>query len=73
MDSVPGNTPGPVLVLPHGGGSLPLLDDPGNAQLVRILDDIDTMLGRPSAILVISAHRVAEVPTLTGGERPALI
>jgi 4,5-DOPA dioxygenase extradiol len=63
----------PVLFLPHGGGPLPLLGDRGHARLVRFLETIATDLGEPSAILVISAHWEAEVPTLTGGERPALI
>lgn len=63
----------PVVFLPHGGGPLPLLGDGGHAQLIRFLDDIGTTLGRPSAILVISAHREANVPTLTAGLQPGLI
>jgi len=63
----------PVLFLPHGGGPLPLLGDRGHARLVRFLEAIAADLGEVSAILVISAHWEAGVPTLTGGERPALI
>ena len=63
----------PVLFLPHGGGPLPLLGDPHHAGLVRFLGAIAAELGQPDAILVISAHWEAQVPTLTGGARPALI
>ena len=70
---MPGNSPGPVLFLPHGGGPLPLLDDPGHAQLIRFLATVAADLGSPSSILVISAHWEAVVPTLTGGAQPGLI
>ncbi|MGD2112309.1 MAG: class III extradiol ring-cleavage dioxygenase [Gammaproteobacteria bacterium] len=63
----------PVLFLPHGGGPLPLLGDPGHAALVRFLGAVAADLGRPAAILVISAHWEASVPTLTGGAHPRLI
>ena len=33
-------TPSPVLFLPHGGGPLPLLGDPGHADLVAFLKNI---------------------------------
>jgi aromatic ring-opening dioxygenase catalytic subunit (LigB family) len=65
--------PGPVLFLPHGGGPLPLLGDPRHAALIDFLRTIGAELGRPSAILVISAHWEAGVPTLTTGAHPALI
>ena len=73
MESGPGNLPSPVLFLPHGAGPLPLLGDPGHAQLVRFLGEIAATLGTPSAILVISAHWEARVATLTGGQQPGLI
>jgi len=67
------NAPGAVLFIPHGGGPLPLLGDSGHAQLARFLAAIATELARPSAILVISAHWEAAVPTLTGAAQPGLI
>lgn len=63
----------PVLFLPHGGGPLPLLGDPHHAVLAGFLGTIGSELGRPSAILVISAHWETRVPTLTGGAHPPLI
>lgn len=73
MKSGPDKSPASVLFLPHGGGPLPLLGHEGHAQLVRFLRDIPAGLGKPSAILVISAHWEARVATITGGAHPPLI
>jgi len=63
----------PVLYLPHGGGPLPLLGEPGHAALTAFLNNIPETLGEPAAILVISAHWEEERPAITGGARPELI
>ena len=56
-----------ILFLSHGGGPLPLLGDEGHREMVAGLQDIAaTRLARPLAILVVSAHWEAPVPTLTG-------
>jgi len=62
-----------VLYIPHGGGPLPLMGDAGHGAMVDFLTTIPARLGRPSAILVISAHWETDVPTLTGAARPELI
>jgi len=62
-----------VLFIPHGGGPLPLLGDKGHQELVDFLKNITPTLGRPSAILVISAHWEEETATITSGETPELI
>lgn len=62
-----------VLFLSHGGGPMPLLGDPGHREMVERLTDFATRLRRPSAILVISAHWEASVPTITAGAHPPLI
>jgi aromatic ring-opening dioxygenase catalytic subunit (LigB family) len=49
------------------------MDDPGHAQLTAFLRRIPERLGRPDAILVISAHWETDVPTVTAGAHPALI
>lgn len=64
---------GHILFLPHGGGPLPLLGDPGHRHLVGFLQEIAPSLGQPSAILVISAHWEEAIATVTHGENPALI
>jgi aromatic ring-opening dioxygenase catalytic subunit (LigB family) len=63
----------PIVYLPHGGGPMPLLGDPAHADLVRFLRTLPERLGRPRAVLVISAHWEAPRATLTGGAAPGLI
>lgn len=62
-----------VLFVSHGGGPLPLLGDPGHRELVDRLRSMAGTLRKPSAILVISAHWEASVPTITAGTNPPLI
>tara|TARA_R110002049_G_scaffold86224_1_gene219329 strand:+ start:41578 stop:42513 length:936 start_codon:yes stop_codon:yes gene_type:complete len=66
---------GPMLTrlfISHGGGPLPLLGDPGHAELVAALQRIATELPRPRAIIVASAHWEAAQPTVTTGAAPEL-
>ena len=35
-----------ALYIPHGGGPLPLLDDPGHADMIEYLTPIEADLGR---------------------------
>src|SRR3989304_3217423 len=65
--------PGSVLYLSHGGGPLPLLGDKGHQNLINFLGEVTPALGKPSAILVISAHWEENQPTITSGASPALI
>jgi len=62
-----------ILYLPHGGGPLPLLGDPGHARMRRFCREVTSELGKPEAILLISAHWQAPQPTVTAAARPALI
>lgn len=66
-------TKSPILYLSHGGGPLPLLGDKRHAEMVRFLQEVTPSLGKPAAILVISAHWEESRPTITAGEYPALI
>lgn len=63
----------PVLYLPHGGGPLPLLGDKGHGAMIRFLQAIPADLGVPDAILLVSAHWEAGLPTITAGAEPALV
>jgi len=67
------NHKAPVLFLPHGGGPLPLLGDQGHGAMIRFLQAIPADLGAPEAILLISAHWEAGLPTITAGAKPALV
>lgn len=63
----------PVLYLPHGGGPLPILGDRGHEKMVSFLKEIASELGKPSAILVISAHWEEDQATITSGNQPEII
>ena len=63
----------PVLFIPHGGGPLPLLGDPGHADLVRYLGTAGASLGRPGAIVIVSAHWEEPVAAVTSGAAPELL
>jgi len=63
----------PVLFIPHGGGPLPLLGDPGHQQLLDFLPGIAAKIPMPSAICVISAHWEESIATITSGTSPSLI
>ncbi len=67
------NTKTQILFLSHGGGPLPLLADPAHAEMVSCLQKIASVLRKPSAILVISAHWEETLPTITASENPSLI
>lgn len=71
---MPENTLRPeILFVSHGGGPLPLLGDPGHRNMVACLQNIAARLRKPSAILVVSAHWEARVPTVTFARQPPLI
>lgn len=67
----------PVLFLPHGGGPLPVLGDPGHALLNRFITSLGAQLqqdlSKPAAILVISAHWEQSSPTLTANDNTHLL
>src|SRR5688572_14761887 len=59
----------PVLFLSHGSPTLAFDDVPARDFLVRL----GAKLPRPTAILCISAHWEAAVPSVTGSEAPSTI
>lgn len=62
-----------ALFISHGGGPLPLLGDTGHQEMVACLEKIAAMIPRPDALLVVSAHWEARLPTITSGAAPPLI
>lgn len=62
-----------ALFLSHGGGPMPLLGDAGHREMVSCLKSIAGMVPAPEAIVVVSAHWEASVPTITSGAAPPLI
>jgi len=57
----------------HGGGPLPLLDDPSHKHMIEFMKGLSVQLPHPDAILVISAHWEEAEPAVIGVERPELL
>ncbi len=62
----------PILYTPHGGGPLPLLDDPGHRSVIDFWKGLSSAIPRPRSILVISAHRESPQPVVTAALNPEL-
>jgi 4,5-DOPA dioxygenase extradiol len=62
-----------ILYLSHGGGPLPLLDDPGHQEMVALLGKLPAQLIAPRSIVVFSAHWESKQPTITAQPKPELL
>ncbi|WP_370246026.1 class III extradiol ring-cleavage dioxygenase [Marisediminitalea sp.] len=62
-----------IVFISHGGGPLPLLNDPAHAALVEQLKTLPQQLRKPKAIIVISAHWEADEIRVTDASAPALL
>ena len=62
-----------VLAVPHGGGPMPILGDPAHDPLITFLRTVASTIGRPKAIVVVSAHWETTGPSITAAQAPGLI
>ena len=63
----------PVLFLPHGGGPLPLLDDPSHSSLTEFIRNAAANVPRPRAILMVSAHWEEAVASVSSSAAPDML
>jgi 4,5-DOPA dioxygenase extradiol len=63
----------PALFVSHGAPTLAIEPSPTRSFLAELGRDLDRRWGRPSAVLVISAHWETEVATAGVAERPATV
>ncbi len=61
-----------VIYISHGGGPLPILGDPSHEKMNYFMKTIPSLLRRPDAIVVISAHWEERTLAVQGGENPEL-
>lgn len=61
-----------IIYLSHGGGPMPILNDPGHRVMIEFMKNLSSRINRPKAIIVVSAHWEEDIPTITGGENPGL-
>jgi len=62
-----------TLFIPHGGGPLPLLNEPGHAAMNRFLSGFPATIKQPDAIVVISAHWEEPVISIIAAALPPLL
>lgn len=62
-----------TLFIPHGGGPLPLLNEPRHAALNRFLRAWPATIDKADAIVVISAHWEEPVVSITASASPSLL
>jgi aromatic ring-opening dioxygenase catalytic subunit (LigB family) len=62
-----------IVYLSHGGGPLPLLNDPDHQEMISFMKALPRKLINPEAILVISAHWEEPEPLIIGSQNPPLL
>jgi len=62
-----------VIYLSHGGGPLPLMNDPGHRKMVEFMETLPSRFEKPEAVIVISAHWEEKAATVTGQTSPSLL
>lgn len=62
-----------TVFLSHGGGPMPLLNDPTHVELIAALKKIPQKIKTPKSIIVVSAHWEETGFIITGAKQPELI
>lgn len=62
-----------ILYFSHGGGPLPLLDDPSHKKMIEFMKDLPDKIHRPDSIVVISAHWEENDVTVQSGKEPGML
>ena len=63
----------PSIFLPHGGGPLPILGDPGHKDLVKVLKECQEWIKDCKAIILVTAHWESSEVCITGREKVGLL
>jgi len=67
-----GDTGAKAVYFSHGGGPLPILGDAGHQAMVEFMTRLPSLLARPDAIIVVSAHWEEQLATLLGAPAPSM-
>ena len=62
-----------IIYIPHGGGPLPLLEEPSHAVMNRFLREFPATIAKPDAIVVFSAHWEEAEIAITAAPNPPLL
>ena len=66
-------TTGDIFFVPHGGGPLPLMGDPGHAGVTAMMQGLGPALDGCRAAIVVTAHWEAPQVTFSSAGHPALV
>jgi aromatic ring-opening dioxygenase catalytic subunit (LigB family) len=61
-----------IIYFSHGGGPLPILGDASHKAMIDFMRRLSSLLRKPGAILVISAHWEERSATLLSAQNPAM-
>ncbi len=61
-----------IVYFSHGGGPLPILGDASHKAMINFMLQLPSLLRKPNAILVISAHWEESLATLLGAQTPPM-
>lgn len=61
-----------IVYFSHGGGPLPILGEPGHRAMVDFMETLPARLGRPEAIVVVSAHWEESEATVLAASAPSM-
>ena len=64
---------GQVIYFSHGGGPLPILNDPSHEKMIHFMKNLSPNIRRPEAIIVFSAHWEENTVTIQSGREPELV
>ena len=64
---------GQSIYISHGGGPMPILDDPSHKQMVSFMKALPDQLERPDAIVVFSAHWEEKTIHIQSGQAPNML
>jgi aromatic ring-opening dioxygenase catalytic subunit (LigB family) len=67
------NNNGQIIYFSHGGGPLPILNDPSHDKMIQFMIDLPTIIRRPDSIIVFSAHWEDDVVTIQSGSSPEIM
>lgn len=62
-----------ITYLSHGGGPLPILDDPSHDEMIEFMKKLPNKIKRPDSIIVISAHWEEDIVTIQSGSEPDIM
>ena len=62
-----------IIYFSHGGGPLPRLKDPSHHQMNTFMESLPSLIRKPEAIIVLSAHWEEDEVTVQTGETPSLL